>query len=124
MLDLHTLRVTGFRDDDVLFELEHCPRDGSCAVWHECLEGCAPPDQDAEDEGEFDSHGRTHQKIEGSWMIRDEPYNCGAFFISAWFGLEDLAREGGLGVYEFDVDWNGDDWVPVGIEKRKEQKDV
>lgn len=115
----HTLTVTAFEDDDVLFEQTICPRDGSCAVWHECLvEGCAPPDEDAEDEGEFVAHGVLHQRIDYDWMTRDEPYNCGAYYIQDWFDLENVGREHGLGAYSFTVDYEGDGvWTAVGFEK-------
>lgn len=116
---LHTLTVTEITEDETTFDLTDCPRDGGCAVWHECIaEGCTPPeDDDLEDLDEFEAHGRLHRKIDYDWMVQDEPYNCGAHFVTDWFGLDGVAESGGLGVYEFDVDWDGDNWIALGFEK-------
>lgn len=77
--------------------------DGSCSVWYPCkVEGCL-----ADDEGEF--HGIDHQMIGGIDELCTRGDGCGLDF--AYEYDNPVFQMTQVGVYDVDVDWDGDYWI-------------
>lgn len=104
----HTFTVTraidspGADSDDPIYEIggEH---DDTCSVWYPCTEpGC-----DADDEGEF--HGVLHLMLGGIdelCVLRAD--ECGLSYAFEHDNPEFQMTE--LGVYDVEVEWDGDYW--------------
>lgn len=120
-VDLHKVEVSNvvfskyyigeYERDEVDYDVSliHCPKDETCAVWHECHE-CSFTDEEIEDllanEGAM-RHGKWHIDTEFGIAVKDEPHNCGVAYTEEWGTLEEAIHEHGAGIYTFKVEFDG-----------------
>ena len=115
-VDLHKVEVSNVvfskyyveKVDYDLFII-HCPKDETCAVWHECHE-CSFTDEEIEDLLENEGamrHGKWHIDTEFGIAVKDEPHNCGVAYTEEWGTLEEAIHEHGAGIYTFKVEFDG-----------------
>ena len=115
-VDLHKVEVSNVvfskyyveKVDYDLFII-HCPKDETCAVWHECHE-CSFTDEEIEDLLENEGamrHGKWHIDTEYGIAVKDEPHNCGVEYTEEWYTLEEAIHEHGAGIYTFKVEFDG-----------------